>query len=127
MNRLALLSLTVFFVLILNTFSQSAPSTIAYYVSMSVPSNRLVNVVLRFAGIKAEILDLKMPAWHPGYYRLIYYEKNVLNFRAGLGPDSPQMPWQKVTKNTWRVVTGNADHLFISYDVLGTVTFSAQN
>jgi Predicted protease with the C-terminal PDZ domain len=127
MNRLALLSLAVFFVLIPNTFSQTAPSTIAYTVSMPEPSNHLFHVVLRLDGIKGEILDLKMPAWHPGYYRLIDYEKNVLNFRAGLSPDSSPMPWQKVTKNTWRVVTGNADHVFISYDVLGTVTFSAQN
>jgi predicted metalloprotease with PDZ domain len=94
---------------------------------MPEPSNHLFHVVLRVDGLKAEIQDFKMPAWHPGYYRLIDYEKNVLNFRASLTADSPQMPWQKVTKNTWRVVTGNADTVFISYDVLGTVSFSAQN
>jgi predicted metalloprotease with PDZ domain len=110
-----------------DSFAQVAPGTIAYSVSMPQPSNHLFHVVLRVDGLNAEVQDFKMPVWHPGYYRLMDYARNVLNFRAGVGPDSSQMPWEKVTKNTWRVVTGNADHVFISYDVLGTVTFSAQN
>jgi hypothetical protein len=84
------------------TFSQPAPGTMAYTVSMPQPPNHLFHVTLRIDGLKGEFHDLKMPAWHPGYYRLIDYAKKVSNFRAADGAGRA-LPWEKVTKNTWRV------------------------
>lgn len=107
-------------------FTQPAMGPIAYTVSMPQPSNHLFHVTLRAGGLKGEWHDVKMPAWHPGYYRMIDYAKNVSNFRAEDGAGRA-LPWEKVTKNTWRVAAGNASTLVLNYDVAGTVTFSAQN
>lgn len=107
-------------------FGQPAPGAMAYTVSMPQPSNHLFHVTLRADGLNGELQDFKMPAWHPGYYRLIDYATNVSNFRAEDGAGRA-LPWEKVTRNTWRVANGKAPTIVLGYDVLGTVTFSAQN
>jgi predicted metalloprotease with PDZ domain len=105
---------------------QPVPGAIVYTISMPQPSNHLFHVTLRADGLKGEFHDVKMPAWHPGYYRMIDYAKNLSDFRARDGAGRA-LPWEKVTKNTWRIATGKASTMILSYDVLGTVSFSAQN
>jgi len=105
---------------------QPAPGAIVYTISMPQPSNHLFHVTLRADGLTGEFHDVKMPAWHPGYYRMIDYAKNVSDFQARDGAGRA-LPWEKVTKNTWRIATGRASTMILSYDVLGTVSFSAQN
>src|SRR5689334_10276493 len=105
---------------------QQSQSAMAYAVSMPQPSSHLFHVALRVDGLTGEFHDFKMPAWHPGYYRLIDYARSVSNFRA-LGRDNKPLRWEKTTKNTWRVVTAGAPSVDISYDVFGNTRFSAQN
>jgi predicted metalloprotease with PDZ domain len=106
--------------------SQALPAPTAYTISMPQPSDHVFHVTVRAEGLKGELQDVKLPAWHPGYYRMIDYAKNLSNFRAqdGLGRE---LPWEKVTKNTWRIAAGGAPTMVLSYDILGTVRFSAQN
>ncbi len=59
-----------------------------------------------------------MPAWMPGFYRILDYEKNVSNFRASDG-QGRALPWEKATRNTWRVATGSAPAVVLDYDVFG--------
>src|SRR5262245_34548916 len=87
--------------------AQQPQGAMSYTVAMPQPSNHMFRVSLRVDGLKGEFHDFKMPAWHPGYYRLIDYARNVSNFRASAG-DNKLLAWEKITKNTWRVVTGNA-------------------
>jgi predicted metalloprotease with PDZ domain len=105
---------------------QPVPGALVYTISMPQPSNHLFHVTLRVDGLRGEIHDVKMPAWHPGYYRMIDYAKNVSDFHARDGQGRP-LPWEKVTKNTWRIAAGGASSMVLSYDILGTVKFSAQN
>ena len=105
---------------------EPAERAIAFTVSMPQPSNHLFHVTVRVDGLRGDLHDVKMPAWHPGYYRMIDYAKNVSDFRAQDGQGRP-LPWEKVTKNTWRIAAGGASTMVLSYDVLGTVRFSAQN
>ncbi len=98
----------------------------AFTVSMPQPASHLFHVTFRCDGLKGEMQDFLMPAWTPGYYRLMDYEKNVQNFRAEDG-SGRALPWEKVTKNTWRVVSANTPAIVLNYDVFGNVSFAAQN
>lgn len=110
----------VFCVLLLVAFStglsQKPEGTMAFTVSMDRPNSHYYHVVFRCDGIKAETLDFKMPAWTPGYYQIMDYAKNVLNFRAADGADNP-LSWEKTAKNTWRVKSGKAPSVIARYDV----------
>jgi len=121
-SRRALALLALFFIGALPGPCQ----TLAFTVSMPRPANHLFHVTLRCDGLQGEVQDFKMPMWHPGYYRIIDYPKNVSNFRAEDGAGRI-LGWEQTTRNTWRVAAGNASTVILNYDVLGTTAFGAQN
>ena len=98
----------------------------AFTVSMDRPGAHIFHVTVRCDGLTGELQDFKLPAWAPGYYRILDYAKYVSNFRAEDGAGRT-LPWEKVTKNTWRVVAADADIVTLNYDVYGAVSFAVQN
>ncbi len=90
------------------------------------PTTHTFHVSFRCEGLPGEIQDFKMPAWMPGFYRIMDYARKVSGFTARDGTGAA-LPWEKVTKNTWRVVTGNASAVVIEYDVLADSFFVARN
>lgn len=100
--------------------------SMAFTVSMEHPASQYYHVLLECDGLPGETQDFVMPAWAPGYYRLLDFEKNVSHFSARDG-GGHALPWEKVTKNSWRVVAGNAPTITVEYDVFANVTFGVQN
>jgi hypothetical protein len=90
--------------------------TMAITLSMEQPSAHYYHVVFRCEGLVGETQDFKMPAWTPGYYQIMDFARNVRGFRAEDEAGNP-LPWQKTTKNTWRVKSGQATSVTVSYDV----------
>lgn len=122
-QRLVLTALLLSFVAIPSSSmaraSQSPPAVgerISLMVSMDQPFTHYFHVVLRVVGIRSDTLDVKLPAWTPGYYQILDYARNVLNFRAEDGTGLA-IGWKKTTKNTWRLRTGRATAVAVSYDV----------
>ena len=98
----------------------------AFTVSMPQPSNHAYHVTFRCEGLHGELQDFKMPQWSPGYYGIENYARNVSNFHA-IGTNGHELGWEKVTKNTWRVVAENAPVIVLEYDVFGNTSFAASN
>jgi predicted metalloprotease with PDZ domain len=117
----------ILFLFFLVSFCLHAQSAgVSFTVSMPDPRNHTFHVVMRSDGISREIQDFKLPAWTPGYYRILDYARNVSNFRVA-DDAGRALPWEKVTKNTWRVATGGAASVVITYDVFANTSFVAQN
>jgi predicted metalloprotease with PDZ domain len=95
------------------TFGQA---TMQFTVSMSDPNNHLYHVELRYDGMKSDTIDFKMPAWTPGYYRIMNFAQNVKNFIAR-DAEGRTLEWEKAADNIWHVQTGGADCIILSYDV----------
>jgi len=112
----ALLLGMVLFLLVSCGQAQVAERTMAFTVSMEDPHTHYYHVVLRCKGFTGDIQNFKLPVWTPGYYRIMDYAKNVLNFKAEDGAGNP-LDWAKTTKNTWQVKSGEADPLIVRYDV----------
>jgi predicted metalloprotease with PDZ domain len=117
------------------TLSISAPAappegTMAFTVSMPQAGSHQFHVALRCAGLSngpgGETQDFKMPVWTPGFYRILDYAKYVRDFRAA-DDTGRALPWEKVAKNTWRVVSGDASAVVLNYDVEASVSFVARN
>jgi predicted metalloprotease with PDZ domain len=100
--------------------------TLAFTVSMPQPATHNFHVSFRCDGLQGETQDFKLPVWTPGYYRVLDYARNIANFRAENGQGAA-LAWEKVTRNTWRVVTAGANAVTLSYDVYGATAFAAQN
>src|ERR1700683_3033191 len=97
-------------------FGQSTDGTMAITLSMDRPATHYYHVVFDTQGLKGDALEFKLPAWTPGYYRIMDYSKNLVNFRANDGTGHA-LEWSKVAKNTWHVDSRNAASVTVSYDV----------
>ena len=95
-------------------------------VSMERPTTHYYHLVFRVDGLKGETQDFKMPAWTPGYYRIMDYAKSVKDFKAEDGAGRP-LAWEKTAKNTWRVRSGKTASIVVSYDVYAFTRFCADS
>jgi len=91
-------------------------AAVDFTVSMAEPNNHLYHVEFRCKGIKADTIDFKMPAWTPGYYRILNFAKNVREFAAEDG-NGKALEWEKAADNIWRVKSGGENEIVLSYDV----------
>lgn len=108
-----------------NFLNDEAPApaspAITYVLSMPEPQTHYFEVEMQLKNVAAATnarkngyIDIKMPVWTPGSYLIREYAKNVEAFTALAGGKT--VPSTKVSKNTWRVQTGE-DNLTIRYRV----------
>jgi predicted metalloprotease with PDZ domain len=97
-------------------YAQVPASRMAYTVSMDQPASHYYKVEFRYDGNTAEAVDMKMPAWTPGYYMILDLAKNVVEFDARDAAGKP-LVWEKTAKNTWHVNTSGIKSLIVSYYV----------
>jgi predicted metalloprotease with PDZ domain len=106
--------------------ARPAAPDLSITVSMERPSTHYYHVVFRAEGLGGEAQDFKLPVWTPGYYEIMNYAKNVKDFRAEDGAGR-SLAWEKTAKNTWRVRTGRAATVVVSYDVYAFTRFVADS
>ncbi|UYQ94850.1 hypothetical protein MKQ68_07060 [Chitinophaga horti] len=103
------------FLLAASTLSaRQKPADIHFTVDAQRPGSAYFHVTMICENTGKDALRVKLPAWTPGYYWLINYAKNVVNFRAqsAAGKD---LRWEKTNKNTWSIA--GKGPITISYDV----------
>ena len=93
---------------------------IEYEVTLRNPVSHIYDVEMAVRGMRQEAVEVAMPAWSPGAYRIADHAKNVQNFRAATQRGQP-LKWEKTDKQTWRIAKQPADEVQIRYQV-----FSAQ-
>jgi predicted metalloprotease with PDZ domain len=96
--------------------AQPCDVKIHFTVTMEDPEHHCFHVALTCSDVVKDSLDLTMPAWCPGYYEIEDFSKHVLNFRAEKH-DGASLSWEKTDKNTWRLWSGYADTIRVTYDV----------
>ncbi|MCS6958504.1 MAG: PDZ domain-containing protein [Pseudanabaenaceae cyanobacterium SKYGB_i_bin29] len=84
------------------------------YTLSVVPEERLLAVEIRVENWGQGELPLKMPVWTPGSYLVREYSRLVQGFRVMDG-DGRTLPWQKVSKNEWRVQTAQVSLVIVNY------------
>ena len=105
---------------------QPQEGSMAITLSMEHPATHYYHVVFRAEGLKGGVQDFKLPVWTPGYYRIMDYSKNLVNFRASDGAGH-SLAWNKTAKNTWHVDSHNAPSITVSYDVYAYNPFVAES
>jgi predicted metalloprotease with PDZ domain len=80
-----------------------------YVLSMPRPESHLFHVRMEVRGAPGDSVDLVMPVWTPGSYKVRDFARNVQDFTAG------RRRWKKVDKSRWRVQAGG--DVAVEYDV----------
>ncbi len=83
---------------------------------MPQPTSHLFEVELHLVHWSQTTLDLVMPVWTPGSYLIREYARHVQEFTAATLDGHP-LPWQKVSKNHWRVTTEPGAGVRVRYRV----------
>ncbi|MBI3178342.1 MAG: hypothetical protein HYZ27_01700, partial [Deltaproteobacteria bacterium] len=111
MKRFAALS--ALFLLVAAARAQEDPRTprleVAFEVDAASPESGRVRVVMKIAKNAADFLDVSMPCWRPGSYRLQNDFRHVKDLK---GPGDVR----RIDEMTWRVPAGGRD-VTIEYDV----------
>src|SRR5512138_1459126 len=81
---------------------------ISYTLAMPEPWTHCFLVTLQLEGLDdaAESVDLQMPVWRPGRYRVFDFAGGVVRFSAAT-PDGKAIRWEKMDKSTWRIEKGS--------------------
>jgi predicted metalloprotease with PDZ domain len=100
-------------------------SSLRYAVRVEAPERHTADIELRFStgagglhGSDADSVDITMPAWCPGSYLIRDYARFVRDLAVHT-PDDKPVAVTKVDKQTWRIATGGARELVVSYSVYG--------
>lgn len=93
----------------------SSALTVAYDVATPRPESHTFEMTMELGDVQGGSIDVAMPAWTPGYYKIQNHARNVRDFSAKSA--AGELKWELVDKQTWRVQTGGANAITLRYRV----------
>jgi predicted metalloprotease with PDZ domain len=92
---------------------------ISYSVSVERPTDHRADFVLDIEGVGGPSLDIVLPSWVPGSYKIRDPARNVRALRASAMPSEAPLDVQRVDKARWRVAVGAEPSVRVRYTVYG--------
>jgi predicted metalloprotease with PDZ domain len=109
--------LSVLFAAVAVPLAAQQASPVLYEVSLPSPTARLFHVSAEFPTRGKDTLLVSLPAWSPGNYEIQNYARYVRHFGAKSAAGQPLF-WDRLDKDTWRVVTQKSDRITVAFDYL---------
>lgn len=82
-----------------------------YEIAMPNPGRHFFEVAFTASGDLPDDIEVRMPVWSPGSYLVREYARNVHDV-AVTGPTGKKLPFEKISKNAWRVERAGAGFTF---------------
>ncbi|MCI4365222.1 MAG: PDZ domain-containing protein [Thermoplasmata archaeon] len=76
-------------------------------------------VTLDLEGVEQPTLDLVLPSWVPGSYKLVNYVRGIRDLAARGAEDGPAVGVQRVGADRWRLATAGIPRVRVQYTVYG--------
>ncbi len=89
---------------------------IEYTVSLNAPQTQMVDIRMIIRKLDGPTVDVAMPVWRPGRYEVLNPAGGVRNVRAATSAGR-SLPIVKTDKTTWRITTGGAEEVTVTYRV----------
>ena len=89
---------------------------VTYSIHFPAPQTQLIEVTATLPTGGGKTIDLMMPVWSPGYYRIEDYAANVRDL-AATTPAGQTLEVERIAKNKWRLETGGAAQVRVFYRV----------
>lgn len=87
-----------------------------YKIDLTQPEHHKGEVSITFPASDAKFLDVKMPAWRTGYYRILNLANGVRDFEVQ--SNGEKLRWEKIDKSTWRVyLPENSGEVTVDYEI----------
>jgi len=89
---------------------------IEYTVSLNAPQTQMVDILMVIRNVTGPAMDVAMPVWRPGRYKILDPAGGVRDVRA-VTSAGRSLPVVKTDKTTWRITTGDAEEVTVTYSV----------
>src|SRR5215470_10701136 len=89
---------------------------IEYTVSLNAPQTQMVDIRMVIRKLAGPTVEVAMPVWRPGRYEVLDLAGGVRNVRA-VTSAGRSLPIVKTDKATWRITTGGAEEVTVTYRV----------
>ncbi len=96
-----------------------AAEPIVYTVKFPAPESHIAEVEAVIPTDKRAAIELMMPVWSPGFYRVEEYASRVQSLSARTADGKP-LAVEQPQKNRWRIATNGAASVIVSYNLLCT-------
>src|SRR5262249_19932866 len=90
------------------------PDPIRYTVTFPAPAKHTAQVEPVFPTANEPSIELYMPVWSPGFYRVEDYAKNIDGLEART-PDAMKLDVAQTRKNRWRINCGGGARVVVTY------------
>jgi len=97
------------------TAQRTAP--LVYTINVPSIATPVASIEVQVPTNKKAFVDLMMPVWSPGFYRVEDYAAKVQDFSAR-APDGTALTVEQPVKNRWHVSTNGAPTITVSYKLL---------
>lgn len=95
---------------------QTESVRIRFTVSVQDPSSHYLDILMSCDNVPKDGFLLKLPVWAPGYYNIMNFPMNIIDFEAhDAGENS--LEWHKQAKNGWLLENGDATSVNVRYKV----------
>ncbi|MBI3409578.1 MAG: M61 family metallopeptidase [Planctomycetes bacterium] len=116
----------VWLVAFLQPVAAQAPEPITYTVKFPEPAKNYALIEAVVPAGKQPSIEMMMPIWTPGFYRVEDYASKVQNLTART-TDGEALKVEQPKKNRWRIQTGGANKVVVSYHLICKVRFVTGN
>ena len=103
------------------TLDAQSADPIRYTLRFPAPHTHYVEVEAIVPTARQAAIELYMAVWTPGSYLVREFARNVQDF-AALDAAGQPLKWEKINKDTWRVVTNGAREWHARYRVYANET-----
>ena len=96
--------------------AQQELNPVTFTVSMEHPNTHYFHIEMEYDKAGTDECLIKMPVWTPGYYWMLNFSRNVMNFSAS-DRNGKTLGFTKTDLNTWKIEGEKKGKVKISYDV----------
>ena len=89
---------------------------VRYNVSWDNPVSHYFDIEMSFTNPEDGAVQVRIPSWRPGRYRIQNYAKNVIRFAASDGSGNP-LQFRKIDKATWQIQAAPGQDVSVTYQV----------
>lgn len=114
MNYRLVVKCVCFFAIVLISYSSFAQLSFNYSASFSEPEKHYVDIELHIQNVKTTETHFLLPVWSPGYYEILDFPKNIVDFKV-TSPTNQPISWHKNSKNEWVVANDQNNSFKITY------------
>ncbi|HQR07815.1 MAG TPA: hypothetical protein PLN21_13390 [Gemmatales bacterium] len=102
------------------------PESISYVIRFPDLANHKAEITATIPTGKQDSLELMMPIWSPGFYRIENYANRVESLSASL-PDGTKLKVEQPRKNRWKIETTGEPSVIVTYRLTCQTRFVTQN